>query len=170
MILWLQICSFIFSPCSITLQHCAVCLSDSTRSVIGWRASLTRLTWTYSLLHWTPTSTVFPRGPRYFRPLAFYQNRDQNISANVLNPHSQSSWDEPMTMPLLMWLMCACVSGAARAANGLGEAVYVTEQHNELPGALQHSATGQQPDQVRCLHQLIETQGWSILRTSASLA
>lgn len=44
--------------------------------------------------------------------------------------------------------MCACVPGAAGAADRLGEAVLLSEQQCELAGALQHPATGQQPDQV----------------------
>lgn len=49
---------------------------------------------------------------------------------------------------MVLMLMCACVPGAAGAADGLGEAVRLAEQQCELPGALQHPATGQQPDQV----------------------
>lgn len=45
--------------------------------------------------------------------------------------------------------MCGCVSGAAGAADRLREAVFLKEQQCELPGALQHPTTGQQPDQVR---------------------
>ena len=42
-----------------------------------------------------------------------------------------------------------CVSGAAGAVDGLREAVFLTERRRQLPGAVQHPATGQQPDQVR---------------------
>lgn len=44
--------------------------------------------------------------------------------------------------------MVDCVAGASGAADGLREAVHRTEQQHELPGAVQHPAACQQPDQV----------------------
>lgn len=49
--------------------------------------------------------------------------------------------------------MCLRVPGAARPPDWFGEAVCAAEQHCQLPGALQHPATGQQSDQVRHEHQ-----------------
>lgn len=78
------------------------------------------------------------------------------MSRGALVPSTESQpeasvcneWDEDVTANMSLMWMWVCVQGAAGAADGLREAVHLTEQQCQLPGALQHPATGQQPDQV----------------------
>lgn len=72
------------------------------------------------------------------------------ITQNVVQ-----DWNQDV-QPLCSLLMKLVVSGATGASDGLREAVHTAEQQFELPGVLQHPATGQQSDQVRGQHLFME--------------